>query len=129
MSKFKSVVPTSMKMNYDVFHFSPATVIDNRVYASGQIGIGADGKAPEDLDAQFTLAFESVGAVLAEAGATFDDVVEITTFHIGLGSHIQQFIGVKDRFVKEPYPAWTAVGTTELAIPGAVVEIKVIAHL
>jgi enamine deaminase RidA (YjgF/YER057c/UK114 family) len=129
MSKFKSIVPASMKTNYDVFHFSPATVVDNRIYASGQIGIGPDGKAPDDLDAQFTLAFESVGAVLAEAGATFDDIVEITTFHIGLGSHIQQFIGVKDRFVKEPYPAWTAVGTTELAIPGAVVEIKVIAHL
>jgi len=129
MSKFKSVVPASMKTNYDVFHFSPATVIDNRVYASGQIGIGPDGKSPKDLDVQFTLAFESVGAVLAEAGATFEDIVEITTFHIGLGSHIQQFIGVKDRFVKEPYPAWTAVGTTELAIPDAVVEIKVIAHI
>lgn len=129
MSKFKSIVPAAMKTNYDVFHFSPATVIDNRVYASGQIGIGPDGKSPEDLDAQFALAFESVGLVLAEAGATFEDIVEITTFHIGLGSHIQQFIGVKDRYVKEPYPAWTAVGTTELAIPGAVVEIKVIAHI
>jgi enamine deaminase RidA (YjgF/YER057c/UK114 family) len=129
MSKFKTIIPVAMKTNYDVFHFSPAVVIDNRIYASGQIGIGPDGKSPADLDEQFTLAFESVGAVLAEAGATFDDIVEITTFHIGLGSHIQQFIGVKDRFVKEPYPAWTAVGTTELAIPGAVVEIKVIAHI
>jgi|TARA_R110002095_G_scaffold8063_1_gene13842 enamine deaminase RidA (YjgF/YER057c/UK114 family) len=118
-----------MKTNYDVFHFAPATVIDNRVYASGQIGIGPDGKSPENLDEQLTLAFESVGLVLKEAGATFDDIVEMTTFHIGLGSHIQEFISVKDRYVKEPYPAWTAVGTTELAIPGAVVEIKVIAHI
>ena len=121
MSNFRTVVPEAMKTNYDVFHFAPATVIDNRVYASGQIGIGPD--------EQFTLAFESVGLVLKEADATFDDIVEMTTFHIGLGSHIQEFISVKDRYVKEPYPAWTAVGTTELAIPGAVVEIKVIAHI
>ena len=129
MSNFRPVVPEAMKTNYDVFHFAPATVIDNRVYVSGQIGIGPDGKSPENLDEQFTLAFESVGLVLKEAGATFDDIVEMTTFHIGLGSHIQEFISVKDRYVKEPYPAWTAVGTTELAIPGAVVEIKVIAHI
>ena len=112
MSNFRTVVPEAMKTNYDVFHFAPATVIDNRVYASGQIGIGPDGKSPENLDEQFTLAFESVGLVLKEADATFDDI-----------------ISVKDRYVKEPYPAWTAVGTTELAIPGAVVEIKVIAHI
>lgn len=129
MADFKTIVPEAMKTNYDVFHFAPATVIDNRVYASGQIGIGPDGKSPENLEEQFTLAFESVGLVLKEAGASFDDIVEMTTFHIGLGSHIQEFIGVKDRYVKEPYPAWTAVGTTELAIPGAVVEIKVIAHI
>ena len=66
---------------------------------------------------------------LDEPVILFDDIVEMTTFHIGLGSHIQEFISVKDRYVKEPYPAWTAVGTTELAIPGAVVEIKVIAHI
>lgn len=129
MSRFKSIVPKPMTINYDMFHFSPAVVADNRVYASGQIGIGPDGKAPEDLEAQFNLAWESVGLVLEEAGATFADVVEITSFHIGLQDHIQQFIAVKDKFVTEPYPAWTAVGTTELAVPGAVVEIKVIAHI
>jgi enamine deaminase RidA (YjgF/YER057c/UK114 family) len=129
MSRFKPVVPSSMRTNYDMFHFAPAVVADNRVYASGQIGVGADGKVSPDLETQFTDVFERVGEVLEAAGATFADIVEISTFHIGLQDHIQQFIAVKDRFIVEPYPAWTAVGTTELAIPGAVVEIKVIAHI
>lgn len=129
MSRFKSIVPSSMVMNYDMFHFSPAVVVDNCVYASGQLGLGPDGKVPDDLEKQFTHAFEHVGIVLEKAGASFADIVEITSFHIGLQGHIQQFIAVKDRFVLEPYPAWTAVGTTELAMPGAVVEIKVIAHI
>jgi enamine deaminase RidA (YjgF/YER057c/UK114 family) len=34
---------------------------------------------------------------------------------------------VKDGYVKEPYPAWTAVGVAELAF-GALVEIKVTAR-
>lgn len=129
MSRFKSIVPPSMSMSYSAFHFSPAVVSDNRVYASGQLGTGPDGKIPDDLEKQFTYAFERVGLVLEAAGATFADIVEISTFHIGLQEHIGKFVAVKDRFVLEPYPAWTAVGTTELAIPGAVVEIKVIAHI
>lgn len=129
MSRFKPVIPASMKTNYDMFHFAPAVIADNRVYASGQIGVGPDGQVSDDLETQFTHVFERVGEVLEAAGASFSDIVEITTFHIGLPGHIQQFIAVKDRFIVEPYPAWTAVGTTELAIPGAVVEVKVIAHI
>jgi enamine deaminase RidA (YjgF/YER057c/UK114 family) len=31
--------------------------------------------------------------------------------------------------VKEPYPAWTAIGVSALAIPGALVEIRATARL
>ncbi len=31
---------------------------------------------------------------------------------------------VKDRFVAEPYPAWTAIGISALAFAGALVEIR-----
>jgi hypothetical protein len=31
--------------------------------------------------------------------------------------------------VSEPYPAWTAIGISELAVPGGLVEIKVIARM
>ena len=53
---------------------------------------------------------------------------EMTTFHVGVLEHIATFMHVKDGFVKEPYPAWTAVGVTELAF-GALVEIKVTQQL
>ena len=36
---------------------------------------------------------------------------------------------VKDNYMADPYPAWTAIGITELAFPGALVEIKIIARL
>jgi enamine deaminase RidA (YjgF/YER057c/UK114 family) len=35
---------------------------------------------------------------------------------------------VRDEFLKAPWPAWTAIGITELAIPGAHVEIRVLAR-
>jgi enamine deaminase RidA (YjgF/YER057c/UK114 family) len=88
-----------------------------------------DGSVPEDPETQFVLAFEAIGEVLKEAGAGFSDVTEMTTFHIGMRKHMAVFSEVRGRFIEEPYPAWTAVGTTELALPGAVVEIRVTARL
>jgi enamine deaminase RidA (YjgF/YER057c/UK114 family) len=38
-------------------------------------------------------------------------------------------MAVKDSFLPSPYPAWTAVGISELAVPGALVEIRAVARL
>ena len=123
------VIPKGMETFYDRLHFAPAIRDGNRLYCSGVIGVGADGKAPEDPEAQFTLAFELLQSVLTTAGISFADVIEVTTFHVGLQAHLRTFVKVKDRYLREPYPSWTAIGITELAVPGALVEIKVIARL
>lgn len=123
------VVPRGQEAYYDNFHFAPAIKDGNRLYCSGVIGVGADGKPPADPETQFTCAFEGVKAVLAAAGVGFADVIEMTTFHVGLQQHLGTFMKVKDRYIEKPYPAWTAIGITELAFPGGLVEIKVIARL
>jgi enamine deaminase RidA (YjgF/YER057c/UK114 family) len=51
---------------------------------------------PDDPAEQFTQAFENLGALLAEAGLTFADVVEMTSHHIGLHAHLPVFLTVKD---------------------------------
>ena len=66
---------------------------------------------------------------LVEAGLSFSDVVEMVTYHIGLEGHFHDVVRIKDEFIDEPYPTWTAIGVSELAADGAVVEIKVIAKL
>jgi enamine deaminase RidA (YjgF/YER057c/UK114 family) len=121
------VIPDGMQRFYDQFHFAPALRVGKHVYCSGQVGNGPDGKLDPDPAAQIATAFENVGSVLEKAGASFSDVVEITSFHVGLNEHIGIFMQVKDGFLKEPYPAWTAVGVSELAF-GALVEIKVTAR-
>lgn len=128
MSKRRSVIPDGMQGFYDQFHFSPAVRVGRNVYCSGQIGSGPDGKLDPDPAAQIGQAFENVRAVLEEAGASLEDVVEMTSFHVAFGEHIGIFMQVKDAFVEEPYPAWTAIGVAELAF-GALVEIKVTARI
>lgn len=129
MASKEVVVPRGQETYYEQYHFAPAIKDGNRLYCSGVIGVGADGKPPADPQAQFVCAFEGVKAVLEAAGVGFADVIEMTTFHVGLQQHLATFMQVKDRYLEKPYPAWTAIGITELAFPGGLVEIKVIARL
>ena len=127
VSGFETVIPAARQRVYDNWHFAPATRSSGMLYLSGVIGTGRGGKAIEGPEEQFEAAFKGVELVLGEAGAGFADVVEMTTYHVGLNEHIATFMKVKDRFVAEPYPAWTAIGVSELAVPGGLVEIRVIA--
>ncbi len=129
MSTKDVVIPKGMEAFYTRFHFAPVVKDGNLLLCSGQLGNGAGNTIDADPEAQFTQAFENVKSVLETAGASFDNIVEMTTFHVDLQKNLSAFMKVKDRFMQEPYPAWTAIGITELAFPGALVEIKVTARL
>ena len=125
----KEVIPAWMKPIYETYHFAPAVIDGDHLRCSGMIGFRPDLSVPEDPTAQFTLAFENLRGLLAEAGRTFANVTEMTTYHVGLRAHMQAFTAVKDKFISAPHPAWTAVGISELASPGALVEIQVTARM
>ena len=154
MSTRRTIVPEALKGVYEGWHFAPAVISKGMIYCSGIIGTSVDGEAPgksalegarsttavsdaglaalqavRDPEAQFATAFEALAAILAEAGAGLGDIVEITTYHIDIGRHMEAFVRVKDRYLKEPYPAWTAIGVAELVVPGGLMEIRAIAAL
>ncbi len=90
----------------------------------------------EGVEAQFVQTFENVKKVLSAAGATFDDVVEMITYHVTDASeqqltipHLPLFMKVKDRYFTNNFPTWTGFGITALSTPGLIVEIKCTAIL
>lgn len=111
---------------YNNFHFSQAIKSNGIVICSGQIGMNEAGKIPESAEDEFRHAWQAVGRVLEASGLSFDNILEYTTFHVGLQEHMASFMKVRDEFVSEPWPAWTAIGITELAVPRARVEIRVV---
>lgn len=121
------ILPDSDRQAYEGFHFAPAVKAGGLIICSGQIGVGPDGAIPESPEDEFRNAWNAVGRILGEASLGYEDIVEFTTFHVGLQAHLPTFMKVKDEFVSEPWPAWTAIGITELAVPGARVEIRVVA--
>ncbi len=121
------IVPDKDKGLYDNWHFASAVRSADLVFCSGQIGGNEDGSVPESADDEFRNAWNNVGRVLKAAGLRFDNIIEYTSFHVNLNDHVQTFMKVRDEFLSEPWPAWTAIGITELALPGARVEIRVTA--
>jgi enamine deaminase RidA (YjgF/YER057c/UK114 family) len=129
MTERQTIVPESQRQLYDRFHFAPAVVDDSgTVHCSGVLGSGADGSFADEPVDQFRQAFANVATVLEEAGCGWSDVVEMTTFHVDLMENLRAFVQAKDETVGEPYPAWTAIGVSALAMPGALVEVKVTAR-
>jgi enamine deaminase RidA (YjgF/YER057c/UK114 family) len=124
----KTINPKESKFLYDQYHFSQAVRSGELLLCSGQLGTGSDGKIPSDLAEEFRNAWRSVGSVLTAAGVGFADVLEYTSYHVGLHGTVATFMKVRDEFLREPWPAWTAIGITELAVPGAHVEIRVTAR-
>lgn len=106
---------------------SPAVKVGKTLYCAGQVGRSPDLEVIEDPEQQFRAAWENLRTVLAAGGCTFQDVVELTTFHVDLPRHMPVFRRVKDALFPRGTCAWTCIGVAELAHAGLLAEIKCIA--
>ncbi|BCZ81174.1 RidA family protein [Paraburkholderia terrae] len=130
MSERKAIVPDGMEAVYEKIRYAPALKVGNTLYVSGQIGRNAAMELVEGREAQIVQAFENLKLVLAAAGASMSDVVDLTTFHTDMRD-LPLFMAVRDRYLAtDPLPAWTAVGAHMLGgTAGYIVEIKAVAVL
>ncbi|WP_454739219.1 RidA family protein [Cupriavidus necator] len=123
----QAIIPPGTQPFYDAFHFAPATRVGDTIWVSGQVGLDAQMKPGEGMEAQARLAFEALKGILAAAGASLADIVELNTFHTALRRDLEAFTKVKDEYIPSRYPSWTAVGVSELALPELCIEIRAVA--
>lgn len=148
-----TVIPPALRNVYEQWHFAPAVIANGLILCSGIIGTSVDGEPPgrdglgganatladsaeapiaalravRDPRAQFETAFAALEMILAEAGAALADIVELTTYHVDMARHWETFVAVRDAVLTPPWPAWTAIGVSELAVPGGLVELRAVA--
>lgn len=128
MAKRDAIFPAGRQALYDIHRYSAAIRSGDLLFVSGQVGAREDGSPEPDFEKQVKLAFDNLAAVLKAAGATFDDVVDVTSFHTDPQTQWDTVTAVRLKEIGEaPYPNWTAVGVTWLA--GFDFEIKVIARV
>ena len=126
------IIPEGWENTYNRFHYAPAVRAGDTLYLSGIVATlqGEENENnPEDLEAAFDRCFDALEKVLKEAGADFSHVVEMTTFHTELIHQLGPFTTSKDKYLKAPYPAWTAIDADRLYPERGLVEIKLIAYV
>lgn len=122
------VFPAGRQALYEKNRYSPAVRSNGFLFVSGQVGSREDGSPEPELDAQVRLAFQNLNAVLAAAGCSFRDVVDVTLFIVDPEPRFEGIWEVaRDYWGEAPYPTVTAVGVTWLY--GFQFEIKVVARL
>ena len=106
--------------------YSQAIVAGGLIFCSGMAGIDpATGTIPDGIEAQTEQALVNLAAVLAEAGASIDDIVKTTIFY----DDVEDFGRLNEvyaRHMPDPPPARSA--PAHIRLPrGLLVSIEAIA--
>lgn len=114
----------------DKLGFSQAWRVDGAqsvIFIAGQTPLTPDGSlVAGNFEAQARQVYENLGAVLQQAGATFESVVKLTIFVTDI-SKLPEHRRVKAQFIPGKQPASSAVEVSSLAVPGMQIEVEAIA--
>jgi 2-iminobutanoate/2-iminopropanoate deaminase len=108
--------------------YSQAVASGDHVFLSGQTPIDpASGALVEGgVGEQAGRCFDNLGAVLAAAGLTLDDVIKVNVYLTSMDDFAEMNVVYASRFT-EPYPARTTVAVAGLPL-GARIEIELVAR-
>lgn len=114
------------------YGYSQAVKVGDTIYVSGQVDHDEAGKIlhPGNMEGQMRQAYVNVKKVLAHYGATMDNVVDEILFVIDMESAMKARGRLKDEvYGGTVLPAATIVQIERLALPGFMVEIRIVARL
>ena len=103
--------------------FSDAVRVGDTLYLSGQLGIGADRKLPDGIEAQTKQALDNVGAILKRAGLGYGDVFHCTAMLSDMKLWPDFNKVYVTYFPEGKRPARSAFGASGLAL-GALIELE-----
>ncbi|MFC7500178.1 Rid family hydrolase [Enterovirga sp. GCM10030262] len=114
------------RADQEQYGYADAVIAGDLIFLSGIVAGRAPGET--DLVPAYERVFRHIGAILKRAGADYEDIVDITSFHTDITAEIGAMSEVQKRHLKSPPPAWTAIDIDRLLPDGGVTEIKVIAR-
>lgn len=108
--------------------YSQAVVAGDFLFASGQIGFNPANGVIEaaDIEGQTEQVMKNIGAILAEAGADYSNVVKTTCFLADIND-FAAFNGVYAKYFTEK-PARSCFAVKDIP-KGALCEVEIVAYL
>ena len=107
--------------------FAKAVRAGDTLYLSGELGIRADGRLPEGMEAQARQVMDNIGATLQSQGLGFGDLVKCTVMLDDMKDWPAFNRVYVTYFPDGKFPARSAFGADALAL-GALVELECMAY-
>ena len=114
------------------YGYAQAVKVGDTIYLSGQVSHDDEGKIVglKDMEAQMRQAYANIKKVLAEYGATMDNVVDEILFVTDMDTAFAAAVKCRrEIFSGTPIVASTIVQIQRLAFPDLMVEIRCVAKL
>ncbi len=114
------------------YGYSQAVKVGDTIYISGQVSHDDEGNVlgDGDMEVQMRAAYANVGKVLAQYGASMENVVDEILFVTEMDSAFDARVKMKDEvFDGVPVVASTIVQIQSLAFPLLMIEIRCIARV
>jgi enamine deaminase RidA (YjgF/YER057c/UK114 family) len=110
-------------------HYAQAVKVGDRVETSGQGGWDDEFIIPESIAEEIAQAFRNLERTLATAGAGWEHVIHVNSYHVGgFAPEVNEAMVKLYRHYKPDHtPIWTQVGVDSLGLPTMRVEIRVTA--
>jgi 2-iminobutanoate/2-iminopropanoate deaminase len=111
-----------------ISHYTDAVRAGNLLFVSGFVPVDGDGRivGGDDVVAQTRQVFANIGRVLAAAGTTFEQVVKVTVYLTDVDDRTK-INPVRQEIFGDTRPASTLFEVSRLAVPGAKIEIDLVA--
>lgn len=113
-----------------ISHYTDAVAYGDLLFVSGCAATDASGQivGGNDAAAQTRQALTNLVSVLEAAGSSLEKVLKMTVFLTDISDR-QKINPVRQEFFGDTLPASTLIEISRLALPGARVEIELVAHL
>jgi enamine deaminase RidA (YjgF/YER057c/UK114 family) len=115
-----------MRADQERYGFSDAVIAGDLIFLSGIVTGMAPGET--DLKPGYERAFKAIGRILERAGASYGDIVDVTSFHTDVVGQIEALSEVQKKYLGAPPPAWTAIDVDRLLPENGLTEIKIVAR-
>lgn len=110
-------------------HYSQAVKIGNRIETSGQGGWDDEFNFPVAIEDEIAKAFDNLTRTLAAAGASWEHVIHVNSYHVGgfpPGVN-ETMVKLFRHYMPQHSPIWTELGVATLGLPQMRIEIRVTA--
>ncbi|MCF7756283.1 RidA family protein [Paenibacillus xylanexedens] len=114
----------------EAFSVAQGYSVNGTIYIAGQFSHDMQGDfiGVDDIEAQVRQTLDNLDRVLAGFNVTKSNIAELEIFLVHPQEHLEPCVAVYKEYIGTHRPAVTMVGTSGLAFPHQLIEIRAVAH-